>query len=149
MNLAKFALGVALVALVVGAGGYFYPVAKQAFGEIGTRFPNGIYVGPISAGVSKVSGIAFGTCALIAPSYTVTASTTAAFDCAAAAVLPTDLFISSELATSTAAGTGWQLVGVSASSTAGFITYRIANNTGTTAVIPASLASSTAWSLIR
>lgn len=40
----------ALVAVaILAVGGYFFPQAKALFGEIGTRFPNGLMVGPVSA----------------------------------------------------------------------------------------------------
>lgn len=47
--LSKNAGAVALVAIVIAVGGYFFPQVQTAFGEIGTRFNNGLYVGPVSA----------------------------------------------------------------------------------------------------
>lgn len=65
MNSSKWALGIAVVAVVIAIGGYFYPVAVHLAGEIGTRFNNGLYVGPVSAstftvtaaGVTTIAGL--------------------------------------------------------------------------------------------
>jgi len=147
MESSKTAFWLALVAIVIATGGYFYPQAL--FGEIGTRWPNGVYIGSQASQVPLIRAIDFGTCSLIAPSYTVAASTTVAMDCAATGALATDVNIIAQFATSTATGAGWLITGVSASSTADFLTLRVANNTGASAVIPASLASSTPWFIIR
>lgn len=160
MDNAKFALGVALVALIVGAGGYFYPQAKQAFGEIGTRWPNGIYVGTIANAPSKVSNFAFGASCFLAPSAaTIAATTTVSVDCQATAgwsaagtsalggVSSGDA-IQFELSTTTAGASGpggLVVTGASASTTAGYITVRLLNLTGTTFTWPTTgVASGTA-----
>lgn len=46
MNIAKTALIVALVAVVIAIGGYSFPqTVKDVFGAVGSRFPNGLAVG--------------------------------------------------------------------------------------------------------
>lgn len=141
-------LWVALIAVaIIAIGGYWYPQVEKLAGSIttGTNFKYGISVGnTASLGVvpTNFSKIFGGTCSLIAPVYTVTASSTVAMDCAITGAVSTDL-VDAWFATSTATGAGWSVVGSSASSTAGFITLRVVNNTGTNAIIPASIASST------
>lgn len=157
MESSKSAFWLAVAAIVIAVGAYWYPHAAVApsnsqdssFGEIGTRYPNGIYVGSIAAGVSKVSGITFGTCSLISGNYTIAASSTATMDCAAAGALPTDTIIFSQFATTTGTTLGWTIQGISASSTAGFLTLKVANQTGASATIPASVASTTPWLIYR
>lgn len=90
----------------------------------------------------------FGRCALIAPSYSVTASSSASMDCAVPGILAGDVVVGM-FATSTVAAQGWEIVGASASSTSGYITFRVANDTGATNVIPASLASTTQYATWR
>lgn len=93
---------------------------------------------------TRLGGVYAGACSLIAPNYTVTASTTVAMDCAIPGLVSGD-GVEIMFATSTASGTGWTVSGASASTTAGFATLRVANNTGITAAIPASIASSTVY----
>jgi hypothetical protein len=119
-----------------GSGGY---EALQVW------FGNGFKVGPQGTAVNQLIK---GTCSLIASSFTIPATTTVATDCAVTGVLSGDL-VFSNFATSSAANGGWLVVSASASSTSGYITLRIQNNTGLSAVIPASLASGTPYLILR
>lgn len=113
----------------------------------GTNFKYGISVGSVATlGINPTNFSKFlaSTCSLIASSFTVAASTTVPMDCAVTGVVSGDNVLSG-FATSTAAGNGWTITGVSASSTSGFLTFRVTNNTGASNVIPASLASSTPY----
>lgn len=89
-------------------------------------------------------GPSTGTCSLIAPSFTVTASSTVAMDCAVTGVVSGDI-VFAQFATSSAQFLGWWIDGASASSTSGYITVRVTNGLGVAAVLPASLASSTQY----
>lgn len=116
-----------------GAGGY---EALQ------TRWGNGLYIGQTG---NLVSGLNWSTCSLIASSFTVAASTTVPMDCAVTGALSTD-FVMAQFGTTTVPGAttgGWRIVGVSASSTSGYNTLQVRNDTGASAVIPAQIASST------
>jgi hypothetical protein len=97
---------------------------------------------------SVVANLLKGTCSLIAPSFTVAASTTVAMDCAITGVVSGDL-VFVQFATSTAAFAGWQVGTASASTTAGYITVGVNNWTGVSGVIPASVASSTKYLIVR
>lgn len=98
---------------------------------------------------TTIAQILKGTGSLIMPTYTsLAASTTLAADIAVSGVQSGDEVIA-QFATSTATGAGWEVVGASASSTSGFITLRVINNTGTAATIPASIASTTQYLIIR
>lgn len=95
-------------------------------------------------GSGILAGPSTGTCSLIAPSFTVAASTTVSMDCAITGVVSGDI-VFAQFATSTTAGNGWAIDGASASTTSGFATLRVTNWTGASSVIPASLASSTKY----
>lgn len=143
---------VAVIALLVAILGCYLPVQQAAvvthFGGV-TNYDevdatavkiggaNGSRVGPVITG--------FGT--LISNAFTVTASSTLSMDIAITGVVSGDV-VDAWFATSTANGGGWAITGSSASSTSGYITVRVANNTGANAVVPQSLASSTVPYLI-
>lgn len=162
-NLKWYLIAIAIIAV----GGYFFPLVQNALGA-GTRFPNGISAdttAPSGAGNIRgttltltgastlgsdgtaINELLYGTCSLIAPSFTVAASTTVSMDCAVTGVASGAIVIG-RFATSTVAGNGWAIDGSSASTTAGFLTFRVTNWTGTSAIIPASLASSTQYIVI-
>lgn len=121
-------------------------------------FGNALYVGTSQQfAVSNAGSLTLGTsgtataglnwsrCALIASTYSVTASTTVPMDCALTGASPND-FVMAQFGTTTvptATVGGWRIVGASASSTAGYDTLQIRNDTGATAIIPAQIASST------
>lgn len=91
---------------------------------------------------SRVGPVIAKTCSLISANFTIAASTTVAMDCVVTGVVSGDL-VFADLATSTIQGNGWLIAQSSASSTAGFVTVQITNNTGTSKTLPASVASTT------
>lgn len=91
---------------------------------------------------TRLGGVYAGTCALISGNDSVTASTTANFDCVVPNLVSTD-GIEAQFGTSTAQALGWWIVGASASTTAGHATIQVANGSGATALVPAPIASST------
>lgn len=95
-----------------------------------------------------ITGPTTGTCSLIANNYTLAASSSIAMDCAITGILPGDILFG-QFATSSANGAGWLITQASASSTAGFGTFRVVNNTGASALIPASVASTTSYFVSR
>lgn len=95
-------------------------------------------------GSGFLSGPSTGSCSLISTNFTVAASTTVSMDCAVSGVISTDI-VFGQFATSTTLGNGWAIDGASASSTSGYITFRVTNWTGGSALIPASLASTTKY----
>lgn len=147
---------VALIALVVAILGCYLPVtsAVHALGGVtnydevdaaGMRIGTGCnQSGSASCVASRIGGVYAGTCLLVAPSYSVTASTSVSMDCAIPGLVSGDI-VESQFATSTAASLGWAITGASASTTAGWATLRVSNFTGVTAVTPASLASTTQY----
>jgi hypothetical protein len=141
---ALVALGAVVVLLVAGLtlfGGQHLGGAG-AYEALQTRYGNGLYVGQTG---TLVSGINWKSCSLIASSFTVAASTTVPMDCAITGAVSTD-FVMAQFGTTTVPGAttgGWRIVGASASSTAGYDTIQLRNDTGTSAVIPAQIASST------
>lgn len=156
MDKTKLALGVALVAMVIAIGGYFFPQIKGSvlsFGGVtnydevdvdALRVGSGCGAGSSSCVAPRLDLVAVGTCSLIAPSFTVAASTTVSMDCAVSGVTSGD-FVFAQFATSTTLGNGWAINGASASTTAGYATFRVTNWTGASGIIPASLASSTQY----
>lgn len=149
---------IGLVAIIIAIIAFSLPQTQNDLGAFGTRFPSGIAVGSgasvdtlgtLSVGDdgTQVTEMIVGKCTLIMSSFTVTASTTAAADCAVTGVVSGDT-VFAQFATSTTAFLGWSIGQVSASSTSGFITMRVANNIGVASVIPASLASSSVQYLI-
>ncbi len=147
-NILKF-LGVAIAGIVVGlllhAGGASN--VGGIYNQVQQNFQNGgLIIGPSGSSLTQVIK---GTGSLIAPSYvSLAASTTLAADIAVTGVVSGDT-VFAQFATSTALGAGWEVVNASASSTAGYITVRFINNTGTAATIPASVASTTQYLIIR
>ncbi len=97
---------------------------------------------------SSLSQVLATTCSLIYTNSSIIASSSTAFDCAVTGVVSTDKVFVQE-ATSTAAAAGWAIIGASASTTSGFVTFNIVNNTGATNNIPRNIASSTAVLIIR
>ena len=145
---------VGLVAIVIALIGLFAtantaPVAGGI--SNGTGFTHGISVGntaTLGVAPTNISKILTGTCSLIAPSFTVAASSTVPMDCAVAGVTSSDTMVMTEFASSSVVGSGWAIDGSSASSTAGYLTMRITNWTGASAIIPASIASTTQYLVI-
>jgi len=121
-----------------------YDIVSAARMQIGSGCDN---ANTTCAG-TQLSQVQKGTCSLIASSFTITASTSLAVDCAVTGVVSGDT-VFAQFATSTSAGAGWLVTQVAASTTSGFITFNIVNNTGTNAVIPASIASTTRYLILR
>lgn len=138
----------------------------------GTRYPNGISADTTSPTTGQVRGttltvtgtatlgdngsaiadLIHGTCSLVAYSggFTVAATSTVAFDCAVTGALTTDTQVFAKLATSSVATSGgWTVEASSASSTPGYLRIHVRNNTGASAVMPASVASSTSYLIVR
>ena len=119
-------------------------LGRQPHFELET-FQRGLAIGQRGTQLAQVLK---GTCALRAPSFTVAASTTVAMDCAVTGVLSSDT-VFAQFATSSVVGNGWLISGANASSTSGFITMRVENRVGASAVIPASVASTTKYLILR
>ena len=149
---------VALVAVVIALGAWFAPGQEVTLGgptNYDTVEATGLAIGSGCANANDtctgtvMTQILSGTGILIGPSYvSLVASTTLPFDIAVSGVVSGDRVLA-QFATSSANGAGWDIVGASASTTSGFVTVRIVNNTGTTATIPASVASTTQYLIIR
>lgn len=141
------------VAIVIALFAFARPMPTTApadsgisFGRTGTEFPHGVSIGPATA-TTNLAHLITNNCSLIAPSFTVTASTTVAMDCAVTGAVSTDL-VFAQFATSTAGNAGWLITGASASSTAGYITMSVINDTGANGIIPAAIASSTKYMVV-
>lgn len=147
----KSALVVASIAMVIAIGGYFFPQVSSTLGAVtpGTRFPHGISIGLPANSPTNIGDIKAGSCNLIAPNFTtIAASSSLPYDCAVSGVISTDQ-VFAQFATSTALGGGWLITGASASSTSGFITINALNNTGAAATMPASIASTTKYFIVK
>ena len=147
-----------LVVLVVAIGGYMFPKAGQSvLGAIGTRFQHGVSINtntsPASNGfrigdngseftemkLTQCNVLGAGTNGLV-----INATSTKAFSCAVTGVASGDLVLA-QFATSTQGliTRSFEIVGASASSTAGFVVLSILNSTGADNTRPAEMASST------
>lgn len=126
------------------------PAGSSSFGAAtpGTRFPHGITLGLPANSPTNIGSMWAGSTALIWSFTNQPASTTVAWDISVPGIQSGDV-VEAWFATSSAVGGGWQLIGSSASTTAGVATLRIANNTGASALLPASIASSTQYIVIR
>src|SRR3989344_6903125 len=95
-----------------------------------------------------------GTCALIDSGESVVASTSVPFDCAVTGSLAyasgDTVYMQFATTSRGSAATNWTIVGAKASSTAGYITAMVRNNTGGDAVVSATgIASTTNYIIIR
>lgn len=146
-------LTMALIAVaIIAIAGVFTPLkttVQNAFGGV-TNYDEvdatAIKIGGSSG--SRLGPIIAGTCSLIAGSFSVAASTTVSMDCAVTGVVTGDT-VFADFATSTVTGNGWAIDGSSASTTSGFLTLRVTNWTGTSNIIPASVASSTDYLVLH
>lgn len=145
---------VALVAVVIAIAAFFFPSAgSNILGAVGS-WTN--YYGVSSAQQrvgsgcddefgtctgTTVSGFNFGTCYVQSASATISASSTATVDCQASTNgtqsaltgVTTNDSVSVMFSTTTPTTyEGLQILGASASSTAGYITMKVFNGTGTT-----------------
>lgn len=144
---------IAIIALFVGIGSQSLPSYELA----GMSNVDGLTITPVDTGDGLVVGstgstitkIITGTGSLIGPNYTsLAASSSIPFDIAVTGVVSTDK-VFAQFATSSAVGAGWLITGASASTTSGYITLGVVNNTGAAATIPASVASTTKYFIIR
>lgn len=140
-------LGVVIILLflVASPAPTLAPKVGVVYEQVLGYFYAGINIGPTG---SNILNVIDGTCALIAPSYTVAASTTVPMDCAVTGSVSGDKVFANFNSTA-ANGNGWLITGASASTTANFITFRVTNFTGGSALIPATIASSTPYLIIR
>lgn len=154
-----------VVAIVLAIGAYFFPQIQQKTGLFGstdcqqtTCLTGGLRIltGTLesdgafqigSAGALLTLVDADNDCSLVG-NVTLAASSTASLDCSVSSVLSGDITFA-QFATSTAPVAGIQILGASASSTAGFLTLRVYNGTGASYLIPASVASSTQYQIYR
>lgn len=145
---------VALIAVgIIAIAALFLPlsqVVQNAFGGV-TNYDEvdttALRVG--GANSTRLGLLSFGTCSLISSNYTVAATTTVAMDCAITGVVSTD-GVFAQFASSTAAQYGgWSIRGASASTTAGYAVISLVNGTGASGLIPASIASTTKYIVLR
>lgn len=111
--------------------------------DLVATFAGGTKIG--SSG-TQLTQVLTATCSLIG-NASVTASTTAAFDCAVAGAVSGDK-VFAQAATSSPSYMGFLITGASASTTSGFVTLKIFNGNAT-AVVPNSIASSTSLLIVR
>lgn len=156
---------VAVIALIVAILGCYLPVSSAVSNSahyagitnydevdasamrIGSGCNNGV---GSSCTASRIDAFNTSTCSLVSSAYTIAATSSALFDCAATGVVSGDR-VDVGFATSTVATNliGWLITGASASTTQnGFITVRVSNLTGASAMLPAEVASSTNWTII-
>lgn len=144
-----------MVAIVVAIGGYFFPQVQSALGDTGgsTNYSQlGTTQMRIGTGCGNefkfnacagtpIFGDAFGTCYVQASTITIAASSTATVDCQASTngtqaplsnVAAGDTVVADFATTTSSVSDGIDIVGVSASSTPGYITMKVANATGGT-----------------
>lgn len=146
-------LWVALIAVaIVAVLGLFTPAGPAARNAISTfgGVTNSDEVDATAIKIGGSSGSRLGpiiesTCSLIAPSFSVAASTTVPMDCAITGLVSGDYIIGWFGSSTGQTSNGWQVTGYQASSTAGFGTFSVTNNTGASAVIPSKFASSTTY----
>ena len=112
----------------------------------------------VGASGSQITGIKFGTCTITAYATTIAATTTATVDCSAGSsapsaisgILVTDEVVWARLASSTATtNLGLIVQDVSASTTAGYLTLKIFNGTGTTFTWSSAASSSVRYTIFH
>lgn len=150
-------LWVALIAVaIIALAGLFTPAASKLQQDV-TNYGGVTNYDELDATALKIGGtngsrvgpIIVGTCSLATyANYTLAASTTVAMDCPVTGVVSGDN-VQLEFATSTAVFGGWTIVGASASTTAGHIEVRVLNQTGASALIPNSIASTTMYQVFH
>lgn len=151
MNKSTFAIGVALVAMVIAIGGYFYPQVKGAaslFGAIGseTNYSSvgvtGLKVGSncgdsssstAANGCDTIAHIIVASCSLIADLSAGTTTPSYAYCTGVTGVTSADS-VTASFATSTLSWNGvnenFNIVSAKASTTAGAIDFELGNLTG-------------------
>jgi len=117
-----------------------------ALGVTGTTTSSaGMVVGGSGTAINQILK---GTCNLIG-TPTITATTTAAMDCAFTGVKVNDIIFFSQPTTTPSTFQGWHLVYANASSSAGFITFGLQNLTGVAAIPPITATSTIQVLIIR
>ncbi|MFA6095409.1 MAG: hypothetical protein WC767_01040 [Candidatus Paceibacterota bacterium] len=116
-------------------------------GDSVTVGSSGITVGSSGTAITQVLK---GTCTLLA-NVSIAATSTGFADCAVTGVQSGDNVFVSLSTTTTAIGNNWVVAGTKASTTAGFISVKLLNLTGTTAVPAATsgFGSSTSYLIVR
>lgn len=153
-------LMVALFITVALVGGNNQSGADFGASTPGTRFPHGITIGLPANSPTNLGDVKIGTGALIVGSGaggTVSASSTAVFDLAVPGMVSGDLPTSVAFSTSTApspewgaTSPKWLIIGQKASTTAGYITVLVLNQTGGSASLSASgIASTTIYTVVK
>lgn len=171
-KVSKLPIVLALIAIVLAIGGYFFPQIQSTLGStFGTRFPDGLSIGvgaplPTTRGGlvigttgTAINNMTAGTCYIRPYATTIVASSTALVDCQLNALVgqlggaplpgvrPGDA-VQSTLATSTVSAVyqGVHLLGATASNTPGYIQLELLNLTGNTFTWPLTgTASGTAY----
>jgi hypothetical protein len=143
-----------IVVAIIAIGGYFFPQVKGLLGAVtpGTRFPHGITIGLPGNSPTNLGDVKVGSCSLLGADVSQAATTTASYDCAVTGVISTDLVTSFMLSTSTQNTSllNWSVMGARASTTAGFITVRLTNLTGTAATPSVTaVGSSTVYTVVK
>lgn len=142
---------VAVLALVIGSvalvGGN--QSADLGASTPGTRFPHGVTFGDPSYSPTNLALVKAGTCTILADA-SVAATSTKNFDCAFTGARSGDIVVAALQASSTLASQ-YVIKGVTASSTADYLTFSILNLTGGAAVPAATngFGSSTQVELFR
>lgn len=157
-----------LITLVIAIGAYSFPAATvtvlDKLGAVGTRFPNGLAVGT-TADVTKnkltignsgtaVGNYLFGSCAIIGAQVAQAATTTASYDCAVTGATSADIVLAQFASTTVSGGSGsainWLITGAKGSTTAGFLTFTIANlGDGSRVLAATNIGSTTNYMLAR
>lgn len=144
-------VGIAVLALILST--YGLVGGNQSSSTLGnatpgTRFPHGITIGLPANSPSNIAKILSGTCTILA-NTSIAATSTANFDCAITGVTPGDIVTVASQASSTLASQ-FVIKGVTASSTAGFVTFSMLNLTGAAAVPAATVGvgSSTQYQIV-
>lgn len=136
---------VGLVAIVIALAGLYFPVASTIALVGGVTNYDEVDATALKIGGangSRMGPLIASQCSFTAD-MTVTATSTVQIDCAVTGVVAGDR-IFAQLATSTAQGGvaqkygGWNITNAMASSTSGFVTLTLANNTGISAIPSAS-----------
>lgn len=137
-----------IVVAIIAVAGVFTPVGQSVMNRLGgvTNYDEvdatAIKVGGSNG--SRVGPIIFGTCSNLIGNNSVTASTTKAFDCAVTGVVSGDTVVAIAASTTPSGYLGMYIAGVSASTTSGFITIKVANPNAAAAV-PYEIASSSQY----
>ncbi len=139
MSNKNLTIGLAIIS-VIAIAGLFFPsqvsqYVQQQFGGV-TNYDEvdatAMKIGGSSG--TRVGPVIIGNCALIGTDGSQAASSTLPYDCAVTGVVSGD-FVQAQIATTTVfkVSTGWAISGGGASTTAGYITVLLSNNTGAAA----------------